>query len=363
MATKTTTTITEDDEYKKRVTNPYNEAAGEYKTVYDNRVAEIDKTIDAQKDAANAQAQKDLSNANTKYRRQYDANAIQEIVDQKALNERMANLGLNKSGLNATQQTAIALARGNRDVSTTASHNQFIDDTNLALQEMYNEAEAERASKKLAAQQQYADDLNATKLGYENAYNEYLNQQAELANEAQKTQNDFLLAQYKALLSAGKYDEAAALVGGDTDADGTTPTTADPKTIPYSQRMYKKVKDRTGFGDWWGGSEWFYDPIDDVTYSDDQLEEKFAQEGLTDWDIYKNGNDNNLEDIMDDLAEDGWFVVSDARNGTYSANETARNEYWLSYYDGNKAAQKQALMKYLGYDDAKANGFVEKWYK
>ena len=249
MATKPTTTITEDDIYKQKVTDPYNKEAQKYKDIYDTAVADIDKNIDAQKAAADAQAKKQLNNADKKYRRQYDANAIQEIVDQKALNERMANLGLSKSGLNATQQTAIALARGNRDASTTASHNQFIDDTNLALQKVYADAEADRASKKLAAQQQYADDLNATKQGYEKLYNDYLNQQAKQANELK-------LAQYKALISAGRYDEANALLGG---ANGTVGQTAQSE-LPFSQRLFKKTDDT--WNGWFGSLADWWDRID-----------------------------------------------------------------------------------------------------
>lgn len=353
MATKPTTTITEDDIYKKKVTDPYNEAAKGYQTVYNNSVAEIDKNIDAQKAAAGAQAQQQLNNADKKYRRQYDANAIQEIVDQKALNERMANLGLSKSGLNATQQTAIALARGNRDASTTTSHNQFIDDTNLALQDIYNQAEAERASKKLAAQQQYADDLNATKQGYEKLYNDYLNDQAKQANELK-------LAQYKALISAGRYDEANALLGGANGgtADGTVGQSVaiiDPKTIPYSQRVYKKVEDPGDFGDFWGvGEDKFYDPVDNEVYSEDQLKNKLLGEGYTEDEAKKSAK------FMDDLDAGAFYTPSDIESGVDPKEVFA--DYIIRYnlYGGNKSLQKKVLVE-MGYTEKEANEIIKEF--
>ncbi len=45
----------------------------------------------------------------------YDANRVEELVGQRNVAERMANLGLTQSGYNATNQTAIALRRANAD--------------------------------------------------------------------------------------------------------------------------------------------------------------------------------------------------------------------------------------------------------
>ena len=55
------------------------------------------------------------------YRKQYDYNAVEELVRQKQVAETMANLGLTDSGLNRTQQTAIAVSRGNADAAARLS--------------------------------------------------------------------------------------------------------------------------------------------------------------------------------------------------------------------------------------------------
>jgi hypothetical protein len=349
MATKPTTTITEDDIYKKKVTDPYNEAAKEYKTVYDNRVAEIDKNITAQKDAADVQAQQQLDNADKKYRRQYDANAIQEIVDQKALNERMANLGLSKSGLNATQQTAIALARGNRDASTTASRNQFITDTELALQDMYNQAEAERASKKLAAQQQYADDLNNTKLGYENAYNEYLNKQAELENDRIAERNKWYVELVKGNINADQYYQ---LTGEKAPATGTVTTATN---VPYISRVYKKV-----------GDDLYYDPIDKAEYTSEQINDKLA--GIS------QDKRESIIDGLDDLELGTYYtpsgnyyngVLTDAnlmeyilKNGVYgnNVNDILNGLYTLGFNEKDAKAYLDMFVNKDNYSVTRSSG-------
>ena len=58
------------------------------------------------------------------YRKQYDYNAVEELVRQKQVAETMANLGLTDSGLNRTQQTAIAVSRGNADAAARLSQQE-----------------------------------------------------------------------------------------------------------------------------------------------------------------------------------------------------------------------------------------------
>ena len=49
----------------------------------------------------------------SQYQKLYDTNAVQELVNRRQVQETMANMGLTDSGLNRTQQTAIAIQRGN----------------------------------------------------------------------------------------------------------------------------------------------------------------------------------------------------------------------------------------------------------
>lgn len=54
------------------------------------------------------------------YQPYFDANEVQNLINQKQLEERMANLGLTDSGLNRTQETALAIQKQN----TNAAYNQ-----------------------------------------------------------------------------------------------------------------------------------------------------------------------------------------------------------------------------------------------
>lgn len=51
------------------------------------------------------------------YQKQFDANAVQELVGRRKVEEAMANMGLTDSGLNRTQQTALSVQRGNADAA------------------------------------------------------------------------------------------------------------------------------------------------------------------------------------------------------------------------------------------------------
>ena len=336
---------------------------GNRESQYRTEIGNIDDRYDALDEVALKNKTDSISAANDNYQRQYDANAIQEILDRNAIDERMANMGLANSGLNATQQTAIALARGNRDASTTSDKQQRINDIEAAYESIIADNNAKRDAEKLAAMQSRDDDIANNYNTIIQGYNEYLDGQNELTK-----------AVAKELISEGKIDEALALINGatGTTAVGTTAGSqaADPKTIPYRNRSYKKVLDRYWSGDFFGGSEWFYDPIDGVKYSDDELEEKLRNEGLTENEIFSIFNNNNLEDFMDNMAEGQWINIPAARAGQFKVLDSGTTNYttadviddWMEYYDGDKVAQKEALEKYVGLTSAQADAQIALWY-
>ncbi len=53
--------------------------------------------------------QKDIADVPKQYASGYDANAVQQRINERNVAERMANMGLTDSGLNRTQQTALAV--------------------------------------------------------------------------------------------------------------------------------------------------------------------------------------------------------------------------------------------------------------
>lgn len=358
MATKTNTTtpvVEEEDERAKYVNKNVSTVEANQNKIYNDTVTAINNQNAATKSAAKATADKQIADANARYRRQYDANAIQEVLDRNTLDERMANMGLSNSGLNATQQTAIALARGNRDASTTANRNQFIADTELALQDVYNQADAAAAESKLAANKERITNIDNARLGYEEAYNEMQQALYDQQRETQKQQNDLLLSQYKALLSAGRYEDASALLGSLSGGENESAPAVDKNKIPYSQRIYKKVLDYGGFRDAFN-DEKLYDPISGEVLTEDQLDDKLRAEGYTEDEIY-----GLLEDVVDDLKEGEYFSPdSIGSNGNLPSADEQRYIMMLAY-DGDKTQQKKALRE-LGYDESTIETALKMWY-
>ena len=103
-------------------------------------------TYDKTNETYRANAENQIQTQKQEYRGLHDQNAVQELLDRRYTNEAMANAGLADSGLNRTQQTAITLARGNRDASLTRQQQAARDATRLALDQMSAENEAKAAA-------------------------------------------------------------------------------------------------------------------------------------------------------------------------------------------------------------------------
>ena len=72
----------------------------------------------------------------------FDANAASELARRRALKEQMASYGLSQSGFNATNQTALTVARNNADAATRVARQQAVD----AIDEELCKYKAESAS-------------------------------------------------------------------------------------------------------------------------------------------------------------------------------------------------------------------------
>ena len=61
------------------------------------------------------------------YRQLYDANAVDELVARRDIEETLANMGLTDSGLNRTQQTAISLSRSRADSQVSRQKQEAVN--------------------------------------------------------------------------------------------------------------------------------------------------------------------------------------------------------------------------------------------
>lgn len=119
-----------------------------------------DQALASQQAIANKQA----NTARKQYDQQFDQNAAQQLANERRLQEQMANMGLERSGYNATNQTALALQRGKADADTRAARQAAVDAIMLNLQQYQAEAQQRQAENVLARQQALED--NAADMAY-----------------------------------------------------------------------------------------------------------------------------------------------------------------------------------------------------
>ena len=123
-------------------------------------------TINQAADASNQLLQDtfDMGVADTQrnYAEQFDANAVQRMINERQIAESMANAGLTNSGMNASQMTANQLSYGNQNAKLRREQQSAIDTLAATLRQG-------RLANELQRNQQLAEaDIN-----YNNAANEY----------------------------------------------------------------------------------------------------------------------------------------------------------------------------------------------
>lgn len=145
----------------------------------------INSTYD--KAAANVQAVNDkkVSDTNTEYATQYERNAVQKLINEKQIAEKMSNLGLTDSGLNRTQQTAVQLSYANQKGKIDLAKQSALDNLALNLTSALSEIESNRSMDLLESKQRWNDkaysvgetnynnDLTAVNERITSAYEQY----------------------------------------------------------------------------------------------------------------------------------------------------------------------------------------------
>ncbi len=81
----------------------------------DAAIQQYNEAADRTAAAAKKPYESQLEQLPGEYQKMLDYNALQELVGQRQVAESMANMGLTDSGLNRTQQTALAVQRGKAD--------------------------------------------------------------------------------------------------------------------------------------------------------------------------------------------------------------------------------------------------------
>ncbi len=120
--------------------------------------------IDAQTKQTEAQYRDQLGKADLEYQALYDANAVNELITQRQVEERMANLGLSDSGLNRTQLTATAVTRSTADASVDRQKQTYVDRLNRLITETVAQGEQEKLRQKAELTADAQSDIEANRL-------------------------------------------------------------------------------------------------------------------------------------------------------------------------------------------------------
>lgn len=153
---------------------------------YNKKNLQLQKdTINKAADASNQLLQDtyDMGVADTQrnYAEQFDANAVQRMINERQIAESMANAGLTNSGMNASQMTANQLSYGNQNAKLRREQQSAIDTLAATLRQG-------RLANELQRNQQLAEvDIN-----YNNAANEYASGMVAEQNKAIKDANKTL---------------------------------------------------------------------------------------------------------------------------------------------------------------------------
>ena len=89
------------------------------------------------------------------YQSDFDANEIQYLLNQKQLEERMANMGLTDSGLNRTQMTALTVQKQNTDAAYNLKKQNAINVLDKKIAELQQANQQNIQSLKLTELEKY----------------------------------------------------------------------------------------------------------------------------------------------------------------------------------------------------------------
>ena len=94
------------------------------------------------------------------YQSLFDANAVQELVGRRQVQEAMANMGLTDSGLNRTQQTALSVQRGNADASVRLAQQQKTQELQDKISQLVENAAAQKQQQEASIRANTSDWYN-----------------------------------------------------------------------------------------------------------------------------------------------------------------------------------------------------------
>ncbi len=125
----------------------------------DESIENVNKTYDDTIAIAEEETAKKIDETTDDYVDILRSAGIQKELDLRDIQETRANMGLSRSGLSATEQTAAILSAGNKTAEAQRNRQKAIDSLNDGIEKFKREAESKRAADILKIEQQRDTDI------------------------------------------------------------------------------------------------------------------------------------------------------------------------------------------------------------
>lgn len=151
-------------EYIDKLYNQSQGVAGQFheqrKKSDDEVIQQINAAIDRATASSTNPYKTQMEQLPSQYQSLFDANAVQELVGRRQVQEAMANMGLTDSGLNRTQQTALSVQRGNADASVRLAQQQKTQELQDKISQLVENAAAQKQQQEASIRANTSDWYN-----------------------------------------------------------------------------------------------------------------------------------------------------------------------------------------------------------
>ena len=151
-------------EYIDKLSNQSQGVAGQLheqrKKSDDEVIQQINAAIDRATASSTNPYKTQMEQLPSQYQPLFDANAVQELVGRRQVQEAMANMGLTDSGLNRTQQTALSVQRGNADASVRLAQQQKTQELQDKISQLVENAAAQKQQQEASIRANTSDWYN-----------------------------------------------------------------------------------------------------------------------------------------------------------------------------------------------------------
>lgn len=132
------------------------EIKAQNETALNQKITQYNNVIDQEIANQNQIYNDKISQTKNDYESLYDLNEVQKIVNQKAIAEKISNIGLKDSGLNRTQQTAVQLSYSNNKSELESKEQMAITSLKTQLAQYVSQALGKKSDNEIKVREEYA---------------------------------------------------------------------------------------------------------------------------------------------------------------------------------------------------------------